>query len=284
MDNGIAGIDHVIVGVENLERARLGWTRLGFTLTPRGRHIGQGTANYCIMFRRDYLELLGFVERDEYGHRLETFLARREGPMSVAFAPARNAAATREALIGLGLHPGEPRALGRALELPEGAVVPRFTLLTVPPDETPAIDCFVCGHLTPDLVRRPRWLSHPNGASGITTVHLLVVDPTALANAYSRLAGTEQVSEGAGSLAVRLGRHRLLFTTVEQFRAAHPGIAVPGDFPMPGIVALDLAVRSRKRTAAYLQKAGVVFDELPDGRLAVAPGEANGTIILFGDG
>ena len=60
MRNGIAGIDHVIVGVRDLEHARMGWTRLGFTLTPRGRHLGQGTANYCIMFARDYLELLGF--------------------------------------------------------------------------------------------------------------------------------------------------------------------------------------------------------------------------------
>jgi catechol 2,3-dioxygenase-like lactoylglutathione lyase family enzyme len=283
MDNGIAGIDHVIVGVENLERARLGWTRLGFTLTPRGRHIGQGTANYCIMFRRDYLELLGFVERDEYGHRLEAFLARREGPMSVAFAPARNAGLTRDALVGLGLHPGEPRALGRALELPEGAVVPRFTLLTLPPEETPALDCFVCGHLTPELVRRPRWLSHPNGTSGLKTVHLLAADPAVLAAAYMRLVGAELVNGVAGTLAVRLGRHRLVFITAERFRATHPGVAVRADFPMPGIVALELAVRSRKRTAGYLQKEGVVFDELPDGRLAVAPGEANGTVILFAD-
>lgn len=283
MDNGIAGIDHVIVGVRNLERARLGWMRLGFTLTPRGRHIGQGTANYCIMFRRDYIELLGFVERDEYGHRLESFLAKREGPMSVAFAPVRNAGATRETLLGIGLHPGEPRALGRALELPEGAVVPRFTLLTVPPEETPALDCFVCGHLTPELVRRPSWLSHSNGTSGIKSVSLLVADPRALKSAYARLAGAEQVIGGAGSLAVKLGRHRLTFTTADRFRATHPGIVIPTDFPMPGIVALELAVRSRKRTASYLQKEGVVFDELPDGRLAVAPGEANGTIIIFAD-
>jgi catechol 2,3-dioxygenase-like lactoylglutathione lyase family enzyme len=85
MSNGIAGIDHIIVGVRNLEATRQNWQRLGFTVTPRGRHIGQGTANYCIMFGRDYLELLGFVERDEHAHRLETFLAQREGPMSVAF-------------------------------------------------------------------------------------------------------------------------------------------------------------------------------------------------------
>src|SRR3982074_781447 len=92
MRNGIAGIDHVIIGVRDLEHARMGWTRLGFTLTPRGRHLGQGTANYCVMFARDYLELLGFVTRDDYAHRLEAFLARREGAMSVAFAPARSAA------------------------------------------------------------------------------------------------------------------------------------------------------------------------------------------------
>ena len=35
MTNAIAGIDHVIVGVRDLERARAGWSRLGFTLSPR---------------------------------------------------------------------------------------------------------------------------------------------------------------------------------------------------------------------------------------------------------
>ena len=66
MDHGIAGLDHVIVGVRDLERARLGWTRLGFTLSSRGRHIGQGTANYCIMFRSDYVELLGVVDPSDF--------------------------------------------------------------------------------------------------------------------------------------------------------------------------------------------------------------------------
>src|SRR5260370_28444713 len=88
MRNGIAGIDHVIIGVRDLEHARMGWTRLGFTLTPRGRHLGQGTAHYCIMFARDYLELFGVVSRDPYAHRLEAFLKCRAGAMSVAFAPA----------------------------------------------------------------------------------------------------------------------------------------------------------------------------------------------------
>ncbi|HTZ37336.1 MAG TPA: VOC family protein, partial [Stellaceae bacterium] len=180
MSNGIAGIDHIIVAVRDLEAAHANWRRLGFTPTPRGRHIGQGTANYCIMFARDYLELLGFVERDEHARRLETFLARREGAMSVAFAPERDAEATRTALAAGGLHPSTPRALGRALELPEGSVTPRFSLLTLPPEETPGLDCFVCGQLTPELVRRPEWLGHANGVTGIAAVHLHVGDPAAL--------------------------------------------------------------------------------------------------------
>src|SRR6188472_3287866 len=124
MDNGIAGIDHVIVGVSDLERARLGWSRLGFTLSPRGRHIGQGTANYCIMFPDDYVELLGIVDPNDLVQRLDAFLAQSEGLMATAFAPDGTPEEARSALQRLQLHPSEPRPLGRRLELPEGAIEP----------------------------------------------------------------------------------------------------------------------------------------------------------------
>ena len=58
----VLGIDHVLAGVADLEAARAAWRRLGFTVTPRGRHIGWGTGNYCIMFPDDYVELLGIVD------------------------------------------------------------------------------------------------------------------------------------------------------------------------------------------------------------------------------
>src|SRR5258708_29663840 len=106
------------------------------------------------MLGGDVSELLGFGTRAAYAHRLEAFLARREGAMSVAFAPAGSAQEAAAALRALGLHPSEPRALGRQLELPEGTVVPRFSLLTLPPEETPALDCFLSGHLTPEPVPR----------------------------------------------------------------------------------------------------------------------------------
>ena len=283
MRNGLAGIDHVIVGVRDLERARMGWTRLGFTLTPRGRHLGQGTANYCIMFRRDYLELLGVVEADEYAGRLAAFLARREGAMAVALAPEgpiENAAA---ALAALGLHPSEPRALGRQLELPEGTVVPRFSLLTLPPEETPGLDCFACGHLTPELVRRPEWLSHPNGAAGLRGVYLVVAETAPLLPAYDRLFGLHEVTTTDAVASIRVGPQRILFATEDDFEAMHPGVALDPGFPVPGIAALEIAVARRDHTADYLTQWQIAFDELPDGRLVVPAGEANGTILFFAE-
>ena len=284
MRNGIAGIDHVIVGVRDLEMARERWTRLGFTLTPRGRHIGQGTANYCIMFPRDYLELLGFVEPDDYAHRLQGFLARREGPMSVAFAPEGPAEEAARLLAELGLHPSEPRALGRQLELPEGTVVPRFTLLTIPPEETPALDCFVCGHLTPELVRRPEWLVHPNGARGIHSLYLIVEDTAALLPAYDRLFGLHEVTTTDAVASVQVGAHRILFASPDDFETMHPGIDLVLDFPAPGIAALELATADIAQTADYLEEQRVDFTTLPDGRIAVPAREATGTILFFAEG
>jgi catechol 2,3-dioxygenase-like lactoylglutathione lyase family enzyme len=287
MPSAIGGIDHVIVAVRDLERARMGWTRLGFTLTPRGRHLGAdglwGTANYCIMFARDYLELLGFVAPDEHALRLQRFLDRREGAMAVAFAPAGQIEAAAAALAALGLHPSEPRALGRQLELPAGTVVPRFSLLSLPPEETPALDCFLCGHLTPELLRRPEWLAHPNGARGLRCIYVLAGDTAPLLPAYDRLFGIHEVTTTDALVGVRTGPHRILFSTPDDFETMFPGIELPADFPLPGIAAIEFAVARREATADYLTQWQIVFDELPDGRLAVPAREANGTILFFAE-
>ena len=284
MRNGIAGIDHVIVGVRDLERARMGWTRLGFTLSPRGRHLGQATANYCIMFPGDYLELLGVVGDDVHSHRLGAFLEHREGVVGPAFAPVHSPEETRDALAALGLHPSEPRALGRQLELPEGTVVPRFSLINLPPEETPALDCFICAHLTPELMRRPEWLEHPNGAVGVKGIHVLADDPDRLRPAFERLAGAEGIAHEEDTLTVTLGRHRLRFSTSAAFRARHPGHDLGPDFPLPGVAALELAVGDRERAADHLTQWQIPFDELPGGSIAVPAREANGVLLVMSEG
>jgi hypothetical protein len=203
--------------------------------------------------------------------------------MAVAFAPEGSPAQAGAALAALGLHPSQPRALGRQLELPEGTVVPRFSLTTLAAEETPALDCVLCAHLTPELVRRPEWLAHPNGAVGVNSVHLLVEDTAPLLPAYDRLFGLHEVTTTDAVASVRAGPHRILFSTPDDFMTMHPGIEIDPDFPVPGIAALELAVISRDATADYLAQWQVPFDETPDGRLTVPAKEASGTVLFFAE-
>jgi Glyoxalase-like domain len=282
--DGIAGIDHVIVAVRELENARTAWSRLGFTLSPRGRHIGQGTANYCVMFPSDYLELLGIVDAADSVERLDAFLARREGPMAAAFAPAGTAEEARAALLRRQLHPSEPRPLARQIELPQGTVLPRFSLISLPPDETPGLDSFLCSHLTPALMRRPEWLAHPNGAIGLRAVHVLVESTAPLLPAYDRLFGIVQVTSTDAVAVVHIGRQRLVFSTPDDFQTMHPGIEIDRGFSPPGIVALELGVERLQRTIDHLTQRHVAFDEMPGGTLAVPAREASGAVLLFSEG
>jgi Glyoxalase-like domain len=281
MDYGIAGIDHLIVGVRDLERARREWDRLGFTLSPRGRHIGQGTANYCIMFASDYVELLGIVDPNDFVQRLEMFLAQREGLMAAAFAPAGAPEEVRAALLGRELHPSEPRPLGRQLELPEGTVVPRFSLMSLPADETPGLECFICTHLTPELMRRPEWLHHPNGALGLRGIHVLVESTPALLEPYDRLFGIQQVTTTDAVASVHAGPHRIVFSTPDDFSTMYPALGIAPDFPLPGTVSVEFAVARPEDTADYLARRQVAFEELPDGSIVVAAREASGAILFF---
>jgi hypothetical protein len=282
--DGIAGIEHVIVAVRELENARTAWSRLGFILSPRGRHIGQGTANYCVMFPSDYLELLGIVDTADSVERLDAFLARREGPMAAAFAPAGSAEDARAALLRRQLHPSEPRPLARQIELPQGTVLPRFSLISLPPDETPGLDSFLCSHLTPALMRRPEWLAHPNGAIGLRAVHVLVESTAPLLPAYDRLFGIVQVTTTDAVAVVHIGRQRLVFSTPDDFQTMHPGIDIDPGFSPPGIVALELGVERLQRTIGHLTQRHVAFDEMPGGTLAVPAREASGAVLLFSEG
>ena len=281
---GITGIDHALVGVRDLEASRAAWSRLGFTVTPRGRHIGWGTGNYCVMLEEGYIELLGIVDPGDFVQNLDTFLARREGLMAAAFAPAAEPDAVRPALLRQHLHPSEPRPLARQIESPEGAVMPRFSLISLPPDETPGLDCFICAHLTPELMRRPEWLAHPNGAIGVKSIHVLVESTTPLLPAYDRLFGIQQVTTTDTVASIHAGRHRIVFSTLDDFATMHPGIDLDPEFALPGIIALELTVDRLDRTADYFEQRQIAVEKLSDGSLVVPASKANGAILFLSEG
>ncbi len=265
MSNGITGIDHVLVGVEDLEAARTAYARLGFTLTPRGRHVGWGTANYCIMFEDDYVELLGIVDGSRFTNNLDRFLEERgEGLLGLALG-TKDAAAVHAALTAAGIAAEPPRNLGRLLELPEGTVEPRFQLVHLPVDTVPAVPAFVCRHLTPELVRRPAWLGHANGARRIASLTARVDDVTTAASKARALLGDDAVSGDGDGLRLRLGN--AVFHLI-------------ADGGRAGLAAIAMEVGDRAATAACLDRNGVSWRD-DGGALRIHEEDARGVALSF---
>ncbi|MFQ5958937.1 MAG: VOC family protein [Alphaproteobacteria bacterium] len=280
MSEGITGVDHVLVGVRDLEGARETYTRLGFTPTPRGSHIGWGTANYCIMFADDYVELLGIVDPAKFTNRLDEFLERREGLMGLAFA-TRDAEAAYAELEAAGVAPEPPKDLARNLELPERTVQPRFKLVHLPAAATPAVPAFLCQHLSPEIVRRPEWLAHANGAQAITAVTVIVDAPQTLGAAYARLLGAGPVTPTDDMLTVRAGRTALVFVTPAGFDDLYPEVDLDAGARQPLIAGMTLAVASVDATAKALDAGGVIYAREAQGALVVGPADACGVVLEF---
>ena len=196
MPHGIDGIDHLLIAVRDLEKAREAYARLGFTLTPRGRHTELKSANHTIMFPGDYVELLAIEEPNPATAAWSEFLKTREGLAAAALKTGDARDAQRQ-LAGAGLSGGEAVDFGRPVDLPEGKRDARFTITQVAAEATPGGRMFLCQHHTRDMVWRPEHLTHENGATGLAALIVAADDPEAVAGPYARLFGTQVEPRGA---------------------------------------------------------------------------------------
>ncbi len=184
----IKGIDHVVILVDDLDKAVQDYTDLGFRVTPGGEHTGGATHNALVAFRDgSYFELIAF-KKDAPNHRWARFKGKREGLIDFALLPT----AIEEDIAGArerGAAYEGPTPGGRTR--PDGQEVKWQTGLP-PQDGMP----FLCGDVTPRDLRVPSgdaW-EHPNGAQGIATVSVIVNDLDAAAVAYAALLGVEAPS------------------------------------------------------------------------------------------
>ena len=123
----VRGIDHAVILVRDLDRARDTYARLGFTLTPRGFH-SLGSQNHCIMFGRDYLELMALPATPPAAFRyFADFLAKGEGVGALAFA-TDDAPPRTPSLTQAGIARGSAaRVIAPGRESGGGALHPRST-------------------------------------------------------------------------------------------------------------------------------------------------------------
>jgi hypothetical protein len=179
----------------------------------------------------------------------------------------------------MGLHPDGPKDLKRALELPGGDVLPAFSLVFLPPAETPGLRAFFCQHLTPEIIRHPAWVVHANRAVSLEAVIAVVDAPAALAPAYARLFGDAAVALEGDTLRVATGEGALLFVTAAELARLYPGLSLPA-LPRPWVAAMRIGVPSVIDAADYFEAKGLRPLATETG-FALAPELATGTILEF---
>ena len=278
MSAHLRGIDHVLIGVGDLEQARHIWARLGFVVTPRGRHEGWGTANHCIMFPNDYLELLGLVEPGAPSGGLEEALCSRgDGLLGLALASA-DRDATADAWAGAGLEVGTAD-LARLLEDGSGTRL-RFANVTL--DDPPAgLRLFACQALDPEPLRRHEWLAHSNGAQGIGSMTLATRRPAAFASVLGNLFGENALTFTDDLLTIHSGHGLLFVASADDLEMLHPALGPVAVTDELRPVALTLLVEDVERSAAGFDEAAVSYDREAGATLAVAADEASGVHLEF---
>ena len=280
MTAGISGIDHTLIKVDDLEAARTVYQRLGFAPTPRGRHPQWGTGNYCLMLAEGYLELIGVVDQAEYDANAANRSPRRseQGLSAIALA-TDDADIAKASLADAGIEADGPKDLSRLLEAVDGDREPRFHILRLPPDATPGMPMFLCRHLTPDLVRRPVWTTHRNGARRIKSIAVPVDDAPGLVAAYQRLFGHGAVTPTNNIVAVHAGGATIMFAGDEDLEALYPDLLPdPGEAPYPAVITLE--VDDVALTGRVLADAG--FPLVRDARAVMVGAEdACGVALVF---
>jgi hypothetical protein len=250
-------LDHVGHFVPDIEAASRALADAGFAPTPvsvqtqPGGGGLTGTGNVTAMLTRGYVEVLFRTADTPLGRELDATLARYCGVHLVAFAVADAADAHRR----LGENGFRMRPLvemQRAVDLRSEPSIAAFTIARLGPGEMPEGRIQLLTHRTEELVWQPRWLSHPNGALGLTGVLIAVRDLDEAAQRFARLTGRPAHFSTLGAT-IDLDRGRVELVDADTFSQMLQ-IPIPS---LPFIGAYGISVASLARVELSLRQGGL---------------------------
>jgi len=270
-------LDHVVIDVrDRIDEAMHCFLSLGFHLTPRGRHT-LGSVNHLAMFATDYLELLGFAGDGAIRPEIMRFPVGLNGLVfKTADADAVNGQA---AAAGLPILPVQ--SFSRPVTLDGATRDARFRTTRLDPAKVAMGRVYFCEHQTPDLVWRPEWQSHPNGACAIARVVVATVYPRRTAMLFRDLFGDDAITDCDGRQIIDAGTAQVELAMPDAVAAEFGETAAQPAGRTEYMAALGIRVRS-------LPEAGQCLRSVPGlrvepHRLVVPAGAAFNAAIAFSE-
>lgn len=268
-------LDHVVIDVRDLmDEAARAFTALGFALTPRGHHT-LGSMNHLAMFATDYLELLGFGEEGASRPELAPFPIGLNG---LVFK-TDDADVVHAHALAAGLPILSVQAFSRPVALDGARQDARFRTTRLDPRKIAMGRVYFCEHRTPELVWRPEWQSHPNGARAISRVVVATRDPRRSASLFRALFGPEVVAEHDAGCIMRAGAAQVELTSPGTVATEFGDAAADPAGRTEYLAALELKVSSTAKTAEHLRQVPALRVE--PHRVVVPAGAAFNTTIVF---
>lgn len=271
-------LDHIVINVAGgMNDAARAHERLGFQLTPRGHH-SLGTINHLAIFEENYLELLGYPPGGEQS-RPDLWL-HPAGLTGLVFkAPDPEAVRLRLEERGIAFEP--PGEFTRPVALAEGTKDARFRVIRIASELVANGRTFFCHHFTPELVWRPEWQSHPNGATGIVEYVIAAADPAKTAGLYDRIFGPGLLKAIDGGFAFTAGKATVSILSGDAV-AARFGDAAPGLLDgADRMSALVIASTCLDKVRSVLDGNGIAHAASAQGGLVVSKADAAGLAIAF---
>ncbi|MFJ9367124.1 VOC family protein [Nocardia sp. NPDC101769] len=288
MTDDIHGLHHAGILTRNLDGLEHRYTALGFTLSPRSRHLlsaGPGqppvpgcTANLCALFGDSYIELLGIVDDTAPDPWHTRSMADEYEGFRILNLETIDAAATDHRLTEHGLPTSGVLDLARDIDTELGVRTVRARAVHIDPRSTPEGHLGLAQHLTREYVHQPRYLDHANGALGVAAVLIVAEDREfeGIVDRYSLILGRPPYQKGpltlldAGSVQVELVRA----TAAEE--------VLPGE-PAPAasyLAAMTIRVADAVRARELVEAGGTATRGTSDG-FFVSARDAFGAALFF---
>lgn len=281
-----ARIDHLVLPVADLGRARQRLAALGFTIAPEARHPF-GTGNACVFFAdASYLEPLALVDRAAvnaaiaggvyFAARAKGFLDRCGEGFAMLAVKSGDAEADRARFEAARIGIGPVFRFRRDAAVPGGIVRPIGVDLAFARDEAaPDATFFACRHLDPDALWLPPYVAHANGARGVCGVAAVAASPADFHILLETVTGQRELRVTSFGIESILEGAVMSVLTPLGFRARY-GV----DAPEPGrglrLAAVEIAVSDLEAAGAFAGGAAA-----RNGLRVVPPAAGLGAVIAF---
>ena len=208
-------LDHIAINVkENMDEAYQLFSKLGFSLTPRGYH-SLGSINHSMVFKNDYLELIG-TPKGKTITRPE--LKNAEIGINGLVFKSNDIKKTYQHLLNNNLSNNPPRSFSRPVMIKGIEREAIFETVSIKDNIFKAGRIYFCNHYTPNLVWIPEYRSHKNNVLGITEIKVIDRNPSVVLSNIKKLDDKIKIYKEENLITVKTDDFKIILCDLKSFK------------------------------------------------------------------